>query len=90
MKPISTSKSTVFALFTIAILLFASSCKKKYTPLFVDPAYAAYVISFTSGVVSNSSTVQVRLVQQVPEAVAGKALSENPFSFSSEVKGTAG
>lgn len=89
MKPISTSKSTVFALFTIAILLFASSCKKKYTPLFVDPAYAAYVISFTSGVVSNSSTVQVRLVQQVPEAVAGKALSENPFSFSSEVKGTA-
>jgi len=55
----------------------------------IDPAFASYIISFTSGVVSNSTKVQVRLVEEVPEAVPGKVLPFNPFSFSPGIKGEA-
>jgi len=65
------------------------SCEKKYSPERIDPAFAAHIISFTSGVVSNSTSIQIRLVQEVPEAVPGKMLSFNPFSFSPRLKGEA-
>lgn len=68
---------------------FQSCGPKKLESLKIDPAFAAYVISFTSGVVSNSTHVQVRLVQEVADAVPGKNLSFNPFSFSTGVKGVA-
>ena len=55
----------------------------------VDPAFARYVISFTSGVVSNATKIQVRLVQPVDNAVPGKELSSNPFSISPGISGSA-
>jgi uncharacterized protein YfaS (alpha-2-macroglobulin family) len=77
-------------LFTIiAIILTSFSCQKNLKPYQVDPAFSAYVISFTSGVVSNTTKIQVRLVQEVADAVAGKELASNPFSFSPGIKGKA-
>jgi len=87
MKSVSHSGIRVIPLLLVFSLLVTTSCKKKYTPLAVDPAFSAYVISFTSGVVSNTTKVQVRLVQPVAEAVPGKELSSDPFSFSPGVKG---
>ncbi len=69
------------------LLVFMPSCKEKLKPQKIDPGFAAYVISFTSGIVSSNSAVQVRLVAEVPGAVPGNTLSFNPFSFSAEIKG---
>jgi uncharacterized protein YfaS (alpha-2-macroglobulin family) len=76
-------------LLAFLILSFTFSCKKELKPLDIDPAFAAYVISFTSGVVSNTTKIQVRLVQEVPDAIPGKELSSNPFSMSPGVRGKA-
>lgn len=71
-----------------ALLLVPVSCKKN-NPFEVDPAFSAYVLSFTSGVVSNATTIQLRLVQEVANAEPGKALEKNPFSFSPGITGKA-
>jgi Large extracellular alpha-helical protein len=88
MKPHLLYRATHWLLIlSFAVLPF--SCKKELKPLTIDPAFAAYVISFTSGVVSNSTKIQVRLVQEVKEAVPGKELSSNPFSISPGISGKA-
>lgn len=76
-----------FFISTFSLMFF--SCKKELKPLYIDPAFSGYVISFTSGVVSNSTKVQVRLVQEVAEAKPGKVLEKNPFSFSPNIRGKA-
>ena len=76
-----------FLVFSFALL--SVSCKKELKPLSIDPAFASYVISFTSGVVSNTTKIQVRLVQEVNTAVPGKELDKNPFSISPGVDGKA-
>jgi uncharacterized protein YfaS (alpha-2-macroglobulin family) len=83
----STGNRLISTLLAFSFLFVLPSCDKKLKPIKIDPAFAAYVISFTSGVVSNATKVQVRLVGEVPEAVPGKVLPFNPFSFSSDVKG---
>ena len=88
MKTLKFSISTRF-IAIIAIFFFSFSCQKNLKPYQVDPAFSAYVISFTSGVVSNTTNIQVRLVQQIAEAVPGKELSVNPFSFSPGISGKA-
>jgi len=88
MKSIIYKGNRVISLILVASFLFVlPSCDKRLKPLKIDPAFAAYVISFTSGVVSNSTKVQVRLVNEVPEAVPGKALPFNPFSLSPGIDG---
>ncbi|HEY6915876.1 MAG TPA: hypothetical protein VI413_14455, partial [Paludibacter sp.] len=88
MKSLRYKGNRVISLILVASFLFVlPSCDKRLKPLKIDPAFAAYVISFTSGVVSNSTKVQVRLVNEVPEAVPGKALPFNPFSFSPGIDG---
>ena len=75
-------------LIAVIIITVGQSCKeKKLEPIKIDPAFAAYVMSFTSGVVSNSTKVRVRLVQEVADAVPGEELKFNPFSFSPSLKG---
>lgn len=88
MKTLKFSISTRF-IAIIAIFFFSFSCQKNLKPYQVDPAFSAYVISFTSGMVSNAGKIQVRLVQEVADAVAGKELASNPFSFSPGIKGKA-
>ena len=88
MKPHLLYRATQWLLI-LSFAVLPLSCKKELKPLTVDPAFAAYVISFTSGVVSNSTKIQVRLVQECKEAVPGKELSSNPFSISPGVSGKA-
>ena len=72
----------------ISLCLF-QSCKKGYSPLPTDPAIAAHVISFTSGVISSAAPIQVRLVQEIADAEPGSELAKNPFSFSPSIPGKA-
>lgn len=76
-------------LLIVFFLGFMPACDKKLKPIKIDPAFSAYVISFTSGIVSSTAKVQVRLVQEVADAVPGKELPFNPFSFSPGLKGQA-
>lgn len=73
----------------VAILFVPVSCSKNKNPFEVDPAFSAYVLSFTSGIVSGATTIQVRLIQEVAGAEPGKTLAENPFSFSPGIEGKA-
>ncbi len=88
MKSITSKGNRVISLLLVLSFLFLlPSCHKKLEQIRVDPAFAAYVISFTSGVVSSSTKIHVRLVQEVPEAIPGKVLPFNPFSFHPGIKG---
>ena len=58
-------------------------------PIQVNPAFSSYILSFTSGVVSNNATIRVRFVQEIDGAVADKLVEENPFSVSPKLKGNA-
>lgn len=73
----------------LACLLLPVSCSKNKNPFDVNPAFSAYVLSFTSGIVSNATTIQVRLMQEVAGAEPGKSPDKNPFSFSPGIKGKA-
>ncbi len=80
----------ILKIFFLLIILILNSCgEKKLEPLRIDPAFANYVISFTSGVVSNTTKIRVRLVQEVQNAIPGKELEFNPFSISPDIKGKA-
>ncbi len=78
-----------FLVMLVIMFSFHSCGKKQLEPLKIDPAFAAHVISFTSGVVSNTTRIQVRLVQEIPNASPGKQLDFNPFSLSPGIKGVA-
>lgn len=55
----------------------------------IDAGFTSYITGFTSGVVSVNSTIQVRLMEEVPNAIPGEIISENIFSFSPSLKGNA-
>ncbi len=90
MKSITCNGNRVISyLLVLTFLLAAPACQKKMMPVKVNPAFAAYVISFTSGVVSNTTHIQVRLIDEVPDAAPGKVLPFNPFSISPDIEGQA-
>lgn len=90
MKTHSIHRSHFAFLFVVVFsLFFNSSCKRELKPIRIDPAFSAYVISFTSGVVSNQTKIQVRLMSEIPEAITGKELPFNPFSISPGISGKA-
>lgn len=55
----------------------------------IDPAFAGYISGFTSGVVSSSATIQIRLVEAHPDAKANTMIETELFDFSPNVKGEA-
>ena len=62
--------STIFksTMLLLVVILFTTCGDKKLEPLSIDPEFASHVISFTSGIVSNSSKIQVRMVEEVVDA----------------------
>lgn len=66
----------------LALLIIISSCdSKEEVPLF-NKSYAAYISSFTSGVVSKKSTVRISLAQTV-----NGQQTEGILSFSPKIEG---
>lgn len=53
----------------------------------VDSAFTTYISGFTSGIVSNETTIKVAFQEAVPEAIAGGKLKQSVFSFSPKIKG---
>ncbi len=82
-----TSAPTALRIASLAlIILTVFGCKDK-GPEPIDPAFAGYISSFTSGVVSNSATIKVRLTESHPEAELNKRIEKELFDFSPNIEG---
>ncbi len=81
-------KSLVIAFFSL-IFLQLHSCKNKVdiNSITVDPGFSSYISAFTSGVVSNRSTVKVVLLEPIAEANPGELVDEDLFDFSPSLEG---
>ncbi len=86
LSPFSTRLLTCFL--SISVLLTACKTGSKITP--VDPVYSKYVESYTSGVVSKTAAIRVRLSSDVSTATTlNEPVKEDLFSFSPSLKGKA-
>ncbi|MDH5381004.1 MAG: MG2 domain-containing protein, partial [Cyclobacteriaceae bacterium] len=88
-------KQSFFKSFLLAIISFAmvfiTSCNSEETTSnsYIDPSFAVFVSSYTSGTISAHSSVLIRLAEEVSEEVFNTDLPDDLFSFSPEVKGEA-
>jgi uncharacterized protein YfaS (alpha-2-macroglobulin family) len=79
-----------FAVTAIALFFILTGCRKNLKWLEVDPAYAQYVESYTTGSISKTSSVRVRLSQDAKTTHSiGEPVKENLFEFTPDVKGKA-
>ncbi|MEO7308139.1 MAG: hypothetical protein ABIR78_09355 [Ferruginibacter sp.] len=73
---------------TAAFSLF--SCSKKDKWIDVDPAFSKYIDAYTTGTISKTSTVRIKLAADANTTHAvGEAVKESLFSISPSVKGKA-
>lgn len=84
--------AVVAALLVIVAGIFyaTNSTGKKPPAPSVNPAFAGFISSYTSGVINSGSTIKIGFVQDmVDSASAGKPTSVKLFTFSPSVRGTA-
>ncbi|HEX2682876.1 MAG TPA: hypothetical protein VHL77_03025, partial [Ferruginibacter sp.] len=75
-------------LFTATIALF--SCNKKDQWIDVDPAFSKYIDAYTTGTISKTSTIRIKLAADAGTTHAvGEAVKESLFSITPSVKGKA-
>lgn len=89
MGQIKTRCSTAAGLFLILLTVIAgfSSCKSNQKDIIPSAEYAPYVNAYTGGVISQNSTIRIELTQDQPMVDLNQELKDNPFSFSSSLKG---
>ncbi|QSE97084.1 alpha-2-macroglobulin family protein [Fulvivirga lutea] len=75
----------------LPILLFLASCGKDSPTegVQIDPAFTGYISAFTSGTVSNQSTIQIRFRENVSAAIVGEEVDSDLFEIVPEIKGKA-
>jgi alpha-2-macroglobulin len=82
---------TLAAVVTLAMLAIPFLSQKSNSAVGfskLDPAYAAYVSAYTSGVISNESYIRVTLAEDYKGAISlDKAETEKYFSFSPAIEG---
>ncbi|MGN6491967.1 MAG: alpha-2-macroglobulin family protein [Agriterribacter sp.] len=65
-----------------------AACGKKAQVTKVDPAFSKYVEAYTSGVISKTAAIRIRLTAEAPTAhTLNEPVKEDLFSFSPSVKG---
>lgn len=67
-------------------LILSCGDKKESLPP-IDPAFTNYIRGFTAGVVSNKTTIKIKLAEANPKAQAGEEVSEDVFDFSPDIEG---
>ena len=71
---------------TSAILI--NGCSDKKTSRYIDPAFTGYISAFTSGIISNGSSIKIRLMEE-QDVELHEAIEEQLFEFSPDIKGEA-
>lgn len=74
--------------YLIGILLFFNiNCNKSKLNKAIDPGFIGYITAFTSGVISNQSTIKIRLTEPFSGAMVGKEVDKELFDFSPNIEG---
>ena len=83
--------SAVFSWTFVAVsVMFILSCSKKEKWIDVDPAYSQYIDAYTTGIISKTNSIVIRLAQDASTThTIGEAVSDALFSMSPSVKGKA-
>lgn len=68
------------------ILIFVKCSDDKI--LEINPAFTGYISGYTSGIISNSSTIQIRLMDEIAEEQQKELIEDDLFDFSPDIKGT--
>lgn len=77
-------------LLVLFALMLSISCNKKEKIKTVDPQFSKYIDGYTSGVISKTAAIRVRLTEQTPSThTINEPLKEELFSFSPSIKGKA-
>ncbi|HIA05102.1 MAG TPA: hypothetical protein EYN71_00015, partial [Flavobacteriales bacterium] len=71
---------------TSAVLI--NGCSDKKTSVYIDPAFTGYISAFTSGIISNGSSIKIRLMEE-QDVELHEAIEEELFEFSPDIKGEA-
>ena len=78
------------ALLFVTAVFFLSSCSKKDKWIEVDPAFSKYIDAYTTGTISKTSAIRIKLAADAGTTHAvGEEVKESLFSFSPTVKGKA-
>jgi len=86
MYPILTStKNTLFLLIVLSLVFI--KCNKEKAVKTIDPAFTGYISAFTSNVISNQSTIKIKLTDPVNDIVPNQKIEENLFDFSPNIEG---
>lgn len=94
MKTLSTKKLTiaaVTALVAVAAIIYAlSSSGKKNVPVFTNPAFAAYINSYTAGMLPSNAALNVVFASDIVDSSqVGQEVVGNLFDFRPTIKGKA-
>ena len=67
-----------------------SKMKSSSTEKATNPAFGAYINAYTSGIISNESTIRILLSNEIETPIEiGKAIEKKLFDFTPSIKGTA-
>ncbi len=78
----------VYTLLLGLLILVACNEKKPQSPAEIDTAFTSYVSGFTSGVVSTTADISIRLVSELPESQRDELLEKALFQIRPTLKGT--
>ncbi len=80
--------TVIVSIIIAGVFYFNSSRGSKISESYIDPAFAEYITSYTSGVISSGATLRIILAKDaVDSAAIGQETSVKVFSFSPSVKG---
>ena len=83
------NRVAVFLQVFVSVSIFFS-CNKKNKWVDVDPAFSQYIDAYTSGMVSKTSSIRIKLAADAPVTHAiGEAVEKSLFDFSPSVAGKA-
>ena len=87
MKILINSTSSIFLALFIA-LVFIGCDTKKTTLMNNRPVFSGHVSGYTSGLISNTSAINVRLIDAVSEEVFNSGIEADIFDFEPKIEGT--
>ncbi len=76
-------------LIVISLLILTVGCDNDKRNEPINPAFIAYIAGFTSGIISNQSTIKISLAEPSVHAQYDKVIDEDLFDFSPEIEGEA-
>ena len=83
----SNLSKAIFLLIALSITFI--KCSDDTSEKKIDPAFAGYISAFTSGIVSNQTTIKIRLAEIYLDAKPNELVKEDLFDFSPNIEGDA-